>query len=58
MDNGGGLPEGMGVTGLKEGKGDTPRHIIIQMPVVKDKERTLKVAREKLVTHRGVPIRL
>ena len=36
----------------------TPKHIIIQMPVVKDKERTLKVAREKLVTHRGVPIRL
>ena len=33
-------------------------HIIIKMPKVKDKERILKVAREKqLVTHRGVPIR-
>ena len=32
-------------------KGVTPRHIIIKMPKVKDKERTLKAAREKqLVT--------
>ena len=37
----------------------TPRHIIIKMPKVKDKERILKAAREKqLVTYRGVPIRL
>ena len=37
----------------------TPRHIIIKMPKVKDKERISKAAREKqLVTHRGVPIRL
>ena len=36
-----------------------PRHIIIKMPKVKDKERILKAAREKkLVTCRGVPIRL
>ena len=36
-----------------------PRHIIIKMPKVKDKERILKAAREKqLVTYRGVPIRL
>ena len=36
----------------------TPRHIIIKMPKVKDKERISKAAREKqLVTHRGVPIR-
>ena len=34
----------------------TPRHIIIKMPTVKDKERILKVAREK--KFRGVPIRL
>ena len=40
-------------------KRPTPRHIIIQMPKVKDKERILKAAREKkLVTYRGVPIRL
>ena len=41
------------------GKRTTPRHIIIKMPKVKDKERILKAAREKqLVTYRGVPIRL
>ena len=37
----------------------TPRHIIIKMSKIKDKERILKAAREKkLVTYRGVPIRL
>ena len=37
----------------------TPRHIIIKMSKVKDKERFLKAPREKeLVTYRGVPIRL
>ena len=40
-------------------KGATPRHIIIKMPKVKDKEKILKAAREKLtVTYKGVPIRL
>ena len=42
-----------------DAKRPTPRHIIIKMPKVKDKERILKTAREKqLVTYRGVPIRL
>ena len=37
----------------------TPRHIIIKMPNFKDKERTLKAAREKQeVTYKGAPIRL
>ena len=37
----------------------TPRHIIIKLPKMKDKERSSKAAREnKLVTYRGVPIRL
>ena len=37
----------------------TPRHIIIKVPNVKDKERILKAAREKqLVTYRRVIIRL
>ena len=36
-----------------------PRHIIIKMPKVRDKERILKVVRERqLVTYRRVPIRL
>ena len=39
-------------------KRPTPRHIIIKMPKVKDKERILKTTREKpLVTYKGVPIR-
>ena len=42
-----------------DAKRPTPRHIKIKMPKFKDKERILKAAREKkLVTHRGVPIRL
>ena len=42
-----------------DAKRPTPRHIIKKMPKVKDKERILKAAREKkLVTYRGVPIRL
>ena len=37
----------------------TPRHIIITLPKVKDKERILKAAREKeTVTYKGVPIKL
>ena len=40
-------------------KRNTPRHIIIKLPKFKDKERILKVAREKeRVTYKGVLIRL
>ena len=35
-----------------------PRHIIITMPKVKDKERILRAARQKGVTYKGVPRRL
>ena len=42
-----------------EAKRTTPRHIIIKMPEVKDKERILKAPRERQrVTYKGVPIRL
>ena len=38
---------------------NTPRHIIITLLKIKDKERILKAAREKgRVTYKGVPIRL
>ena len=38
---------------------NTPRHIIIPLAKIKDKERILKAAREKdTVTYKGVPIRL
>ena len=37
----------------------TPRHIIITLPKIKDKERILEAAREKeTVTYKGVPVRL
>ena len=40
-------------------KKSTPRHIVIKMAKIKDKERILKEAREKqLVAYRGTPIRL
>ena len=42
-----------------DAKRTTPRHIIIKMPKVKDKERILEAARERQrVTYKGVPIRL
>ena len=38
---------------------NTPRHIIITLANIKDKERILKAAKEKeTVTYKGVPIRL
>ena len=38
---------------------NTPRHIIITLPKIKEKERILEAAREKdTVTYKGVPIRL
>ena len=38
---------------------NTPRHIIITLAKIKEKERILKAAREKeTVTYKGVPIRL
>ena len=37
----------------------TPRHIIITLPKIKNKERILEASREKYtVTYKGVPIRL
>ena len=40
-------------------KRNTPRHIIIKLPKIKDKERILKAARVKdTVTYKGVSIRL
>ena len=38
---------------------NTPRHILITLPKMKNKERILRAAREKeRVTYKGVPIRL
>ena len=52
------VQEVQGVPNKLDPKRTTPRHIIIKMPQVKDKERILKAAREELrVTYKGVPIR-
>ena len=40
-------------------KKNTPRHIVIKLPKIKEKERILKAARERQkVTQKGVPVRL
>ena len=40
-------------------KRNTPRHINITLPNIKEKERILEAAREKdTVTYKGLPIRL
>ena len=53
------VQEAQRVSNKLDPKGTTPRHIIIKMPKVKDKESILKASREKQrVTYRGVPIRL
>ena len=41
-----------------DAKRSTPRHIIIKMLKVKDKERILKSSRRKEITYKGVPIKL
>ena len=53
------IQEAQRVPNKMDTKRPTPRHILIKMPKVKDKERILKAAREmQLVTYGGVPIRL
>ena len=38
---------------------NTPRHIVIKLAKIKDKEKLLKAAREKRqITYKGTPIRL
>ena len=53
------VPEDQRVPNKLDPKRNTSRHIIFNMPKVKDKERILKAAKEKeRVTYKGVPIRL
>ena len=43
----------------RDSKRTTPRHIMIKMAKIKDKDRVLKAARErKKATYKGKPIRL
>ena len=53
------VQEAQRVPNKMDAKRPTPRHIIIKMPKVKDKETILKAAREKqIITYKGVSIRL
>ena len=53
------IQEAQRVPNKLDPKRNIPRHIIIKMPKVKDKERILKTAREKqIVTYKRVPIKL
>ena len=51
------VQEAQRVLNKMDAKRTTPRHTIIKMPKVKDKEKILKAASKKQsVTSRGVPI--
>ena len=53
------VQEARRVPNKMDAKRPTPRHIIIKLPMVNDKERFLKSAREKeTVTYKGLPMRL
>ena len=53
------VPEAQRVPKKLDPRRNTPRHIITALPMIKEKERILKAAREKdTVTYKGVPIRL
>ena len=53
------LQEAQGVPKKLDPRKNTPRHIIITLAKIKEKERILKAAREKgTVTYKGVPISL
>ena len=54
-----GVQEAQRVPKKLDPRRNKPRHIKIPLPKMKDKERILKVAREKeTVAYKGVPIRL
>ena len=53
------VQEAQGVPKKLDPRRNTPRHIIIKFPKIKDKDKILKAAREKeTVTYKGLPIRL
>ena len=51
------VQEAQRVPNEMDAKRPTPRHILIKMPKVKDKETILTSAKQKLVTYKRVPIR-
>ena len=54
-----GVQEALRVPKKLDPRRNTPRHIMIKLTKIKDKDRFLKATREKdTVTYKGVPIRL
>ena len=52
------VQEGQRFLNKLDPKRNTPRHIIVKLPKIKEKERILKAAREKeTITYKGVPIK-
>ena len=52
-----GVQKAQGVPKKLDSRRNTPRHIIIKLPKIKDKERILKAARGKeRVTYKGIVI--
>ena len=53
------VQEAQRVPKILDPRRNTPKHIIIKLPKIKDRERILKAATEKeTVIYKGVPIRL
>ena len=53
------VQEAQRVPGRINPRRNTPRHIVIKLTKIKDKEKLLKATREKQhITHKGTPIRL
>ena len=53
------IQEAQRVPGRRNPRRNTPRHIVIKLAKIKDKEKLLKAAREnRQITHKGTPIRL
>ena len=53
------VQEAQRVPGRINSRRNMPRHIVIKLPKIKDKEKLLKAAREKRQTiYKGMPIRL
>ena len=53
------IQEAYRVPGWRNPRRDTPRHIVIKLMKIKDKDKILKAAREKQqISYKGIPIRL
>ena len=52
------VQEAQRVPGRINPRRNTPRHIVIKLITIKDKDKILKLTRGKITTYKGTPIRL